>query len=192
MANSTTSTKGASTSQHGKGQSGDRAQQSKRPSQKEGSGEQRGGGNADDADLLVPMKKVSPVVWAALGVVAVGIVGGVVYMLAGRSEPPKTDYQSAIESAQIAADKAKAEQQQRIEHLQQAQKAWQIASEQQAAQQAPSDNAADNAGQGAPSSGQASGSTAGQGKAKPKSAAGASDLEQLDKLGSAVNSELGK
>lgn len=192
MANSTTSLKGSSTGQRGKDQSSDRGRQSTRPPQKPGSGEGRGGGDADDADLAVPMNKVSPVVWAAVGVVALGIVGGVVYMLVGRPEPPKVDYQSAIYSAQVAADKAKAEQQQRLEHLQQAQKAWQIASEQQAAQAQPSDNAAENAGQATPSSAHASGTPAGQGKAKPKSGAGANDLEQLDKLGSAVNSELGK
>lgn len=145
----------------------------------------------DDIDLQIPMNKTSPLVWIA-AVLGVALVAGVLFFVFGRTkEQPSVDTASAVHSAQLAAQEEKAHQQERIEHLQQAAKAWEMASEEEKKKKAEKAQNAEK------EEDKAAGVAQGQGASQPsrrgaKSGARASDLDQLDKLGSEVNSQLSK
>jgi hypothetical protein len=146
--------------------------------------------NADDADLQIPIQKTSPLVFVGIGVVVLAIGGVAAFSLFGKSDKnPPTDIEAAVNSARVSAAEAKAKQKAQEEHLELAAKAWAIASEKEKVAAAASAAAAAAAAEEAEA--KTGGGRPSGGGAPPKPKAGKSELDELDKLGSAVNSELG-
>lgn len=149
---------------------------------------------ADDADLQIPIQKTNPLVYVGAGVAVLAIGGVVAFTMLGKDEKkPNEDIAAAVHSARVAADEAKAKQKEQERHLELAAKAWAVASEKERAAAAASAAAAAAAAEEEESKAVAGGKPAGGGAAPPKPAGGPSknDLDKLDELGSAVNSELG-
>ena len=149
----------------------------------------------DDADLQIPIQKTSPLVFVGIGVVVLALGGLGLFVTRGKEEPkPDGAIEAAVHSARMTADEVKAKREAQLEHLELAAKAWAVASEQERAKAAASAAAAAAAEESNPPV-----AAAGGGKTPdtpgaappPKKKASSSDLDQLDKLGSAVNSELG-
>ncbi len=146
--------------------------------------------SAEDADLQIPIQKTNPLVYVGV-VVGVLIIGGVVgfTVFSGDEEKePDENLAASVHSARAAAAAAKAKEKERERHLELAAKAFAAASEKEraaaaasaaAAAEAEEEEAATKSGGGKPS-----------GPAKP-AGPNKSDLDQLDELGSEVNSELG-
>ena len=149
---------------------------------------------ANDADLQIPIQKTNPLVYVGVGVVLLAIVGVAAFSMLGKDDSkPDTDIEAAVHSARVAAQEKKAKQKEQEQHLELAAKAWAVASEKERAAAAASAAAAAAAEEeetktagGAPVGG-------GAAPAAPKPGGPSkSDLDTLDELGSAVNSELGK
>jgi hypothetical protein len=151
---------------------------------------------ADADDLQIPIQKTSPLVFVGIGV-AVLALGGLAFFMTRGGEEPKPDgaLEAAVHSARMTADEAKAKREAQLEHLELAAKAWAVASEQERVKAAASAAAAAAAEEANPPVAVAGGGktpdTTGAAAPPPKKKASNSDLDQLDKLGSAVNSELG-
>lgn len=148
----------------------------------------------DDVLDELPIQKTSPLVYVGIAVVVL-VLGGVgAYTVFGRGEEkPKADMAAALHSARMAAAEEKAKQKEKEEHLELAAKAWAAASEKERAAAAASAAAAATA-EGEEPKGDGpvgGGAPAGGSPPKPKGPSG-NELDELDKLGSAVNSELGK
>lgn len=147
--------------------------------------------NADDADLQIPIQKTSPLVFVGVAVVVLAIGGVAAFSIFGKSEKkPPTDIEAAVNSARVSSAEAKAKQKAQEEHLELAAKAWAIASEKEKAAAAASAAAAAAAAEETEAK-TGGGHPTGGGAAPPKPTVGKSAVDELDKLGSAVNSELG-
>lgn len=146
---------------------------------------------AADADLdTIPIQKTNPLVYVGVAVVVVGLAGAGIYSFAIKGdEAPKKDIAAALQSARAAQANEKAKRKAQLKHLELAGKAWAAASEKErvAAAEAAASAAAKAAK--AAEEEEKKAKPHGGGKAVPKGPSGG-DLDELDKLGSAVNSEL--
>ncbi len=142
---------------------------------------------AADADLdTIPIQKTNPLVYVGVAVVVVGLAGAGIYSFAIKGdEAPKKDIAAALHSARAAQANEKAKRKAQLKHLELAGKAWAAASEKERV--AAAEAAASAAAKAEEEEKKAT--PHGGGKAVPKGPSGG-DLDELDKLGSAVNSEL--
>jgi hypothetical protein len=153
--------------------------------------------NASDVDLdVIPMQKTSPLVYVGV-VVGIMVIGGAIaFATLGRSKKPEVSVDEAVASARIAAAEAKQKEAAQREHLELAAKAFAVAEEKEkvaAAASAAAAAANEEAHPGAVAGATPGGGTPGEGTPAPPKPKGPSggEVDELDKLGSAVNSELG-
>ncbi|MCL2823093.1 MAG: hypothetical protein FWD57_03800 [Polyangiaceae bacterium] len=135
-----------------------------------------------EPEFQLPIRKTNPLVFIGIGAIVVAAIG--IFVLTSRGKPaekPQSDLQAAAESARMSESQAKAQREAQIEHLERAAKAWAIASEQERAAAVASAQTEPPAAENKPQSG---------GGAAPKRGSGAADLDQLDKMGSAINSQI--
>ncbi|MFW5741150.1 MAG: hypothetical protein ACOC1F_12370 [Myxococcota bacterium] len=147
--------------------------------------------NADD-DLQIPIQKTNPLIYAGIAVGVFAIGGIVAFTVFGKDDPkPDADLATAVHSARLEAAEAKAKEIERRKHLELAAKAFAAAEEKEKAAAAASAAAA--AAEEEETVATSGSAPAGGGAPPPPKPAGPSksELDQLDELGSAVNSELG-
>ncbi len=148
--------------------------------------------NQPDDEYQLPIQKTNPLIFVGVGaaVVLLAVVG---FLLTRGKQESKAegDIEAAVHSARITADEAKAKREAQLEHRELAAKAWAIASEQERAAAAASAAAAAHAEEKPPTVAAGEPKDPSGAAPPPKKKASSNDLDQLDKLGSAVNSELG-
>ncbi|MCU0692719.1 MAG: hypothetical protein MUF54_15065 [Polyangiaceae bacterium] len=154
---------------------------------------------ASDAELdQLPIQKTSPLVYVAIAAVVCAVGGAIAYSKLA-NKPDESAAAAAVQSAEAVrrqAVEAKAKELERLEHLQLTAKAFAAAEEKEkekaaaAAPASPAPREPEPKTAGAPAGGRQAGG--GEPPRPPKGRApSARELDELDKLGSSTNSELG-